>query len=399
MTDVGEAIDWTAGYGRPAFEPLGELMPVDFDGPTLLVGTRKGAWILASDSKRQAWAMAGPMFLGHIIQHLVLDPRDGETLLAAAKTGHLGPTVLRSNDGGETWKEASKPPAFHAGDAYGRAVRTVFYLSPGPADEPLTWYAGASPQGLFRTDDGGDTWTPVDGWNDHPRWGDWAEWPDVEGTPDGSMLHSVIVDPRDRDHLYIGLSGGGVFESTDGGSDWAPLNKGCSADFFPDPFPEYGHDPHTVRIHPAMPDRLYQQNHCGIYRIDRPSDTWVRIGDNMPREVGDIGFPIELHPRDPDTAWVFPMDGTDVWPRTSPDGRPAAYVTRDAGETWKRQANGLPERGWLTVKRQAMTLDGGDPVGVYFGTTSGELWGSTDEGEHWQLIASHLPEIYSVESS
>jgi hypothetical protein len=382
---------------RTDWEPTLTARPDDLDGPVLLVGTRKGAWLLAADRERTAWAAAGPMFLGHIIQHLVLDPRDRTTLLAAAKTGHLGPTVFRSTDLGTTWNEARRPPAFDPGDAHGRSVRTVFWLTPGHADEPGAWYAGGSPQGLFRTDDGGDTWQPVAGWNDHQRWPDWAEWPDVEGTPDGSMLHSVIVDPRDPAHLYIGLSGGGVFESFDGGSDWRPLNAGCRADFFPDPYPEYGHDPHTVRLHPAMPDRLYQQNHCGIYRLDRPSDTWVRIGENMPPEVGDIGFPIELHPLDPDTAWVVPMDGTDVWPRTSPDGRPAVFRTTDAGDTWTRLDRGLPERGWFTVKRQAMTVDDRDPVGVYFGTTSGEVWASNDVGESWTCIAAHLPEIYSVE--
>jgi len=211
------------------------------------------------------------------------------------------------------------------------------------------------------------------------------------------MLHSVIVDPRDPDHLYLGLSGGGVFESTDGGNDWAPLNEGCAADFLPDPDAPYGHDPHTVRLHPQAPDRLYQQNHCGIYRLDRPATRWERIGDNMPREVGDIGFPVELHPRDADIAWVFPMDGTEVWPRTSPDGRPAVYVTRDAGASWSRLATGLPERAWYTVKRQAMTVDDGDPVGVYFGTTSGEVWASADEGASWSCLAAYLPEIYSVE--
>jgi hypothetical protein len=211
------------------------------------------------------------------------------------------------------------------------------------------------------------------------------------------MLHSIIVDPRDPQHLYVGLSGGGVFESVDGGDDWAPLNAGCRADFFPDPFPEFGHDPHCVRSHPARPDRLWQQNHCGIYRMDREEGEWRRVGERMPPEVGDIGFPMELHPRDPDTVWVFPMDGTDVWPRTSPDGRPAVYVTRDAGDSWQRCDAGLPERGWLTVKRQAMTTDTGDPVGIYFGTTSGEVYASSDEGASWRQIAAHLPEIYSVE--
>jgi hypothetical protein len=366
-------------------------------GPVLLVGTRKGAWILSADADRSSWSVEGPMFLGHIVQHAVLDPRDRTRLLLAMRTGHLGPTVFRSDDLGATWTEASKPPAFAAGDPLERSLRAVFWLTPGHADEPGVWYAGGSPQGLFRTEDGGDTWESVAGWNDHPQWQTWAEWPDTEGTPDGSMLHSVNIDPRDASHLYIGLSGGGVFESVDGGNDWAPLNAGCEATFLPDPFPEFGHDPHCLRLHPLRPDRLYQQNHCGIYRMERAEGRWVRIGDNMPRDVGDIGFPIELHPRDPDTAWVFPMDGTDVWPRTSPDGRPGAYITRDAGESWTRRDTGLPEQAWFTVKRQAMTVDDRDPVGVYFGTTSGEVWASRDEGASWTNIAGHLPEIYSVE--
>ena len=366
------------------------------DGPVLLVGTRKGLWMIGADAERAVWSVEGPQFLGHIFNHVVPDPRDRSTILAASATGHLGPTVYRSTDFGATWTEASRPPAFPAGDRLDRAVKRVFYLSPGHPSEPGVWYAGGTPQALFRTEDGGDTWEGVAGWNDHPMWETWCEWPE-EQTPDGSMLHSVNVDPRDALHLYLGLSGGGVFESTDGGADWHPLNEGVAMDFAPDPDAEFGHDPHTVRVHPAMPDRLYQQNHCGIYRIDRPEKRWVRIGDNMPREVGDIGFPVELHPRDPDTAWVFPMDGTEVWPRTSPDGKPAAYVTRDAGESWTRLDTGLPETAWFTVKRQAMTVDDRDPVGVYFGTTSGEVWGSNDEGATWTAIAQHLPEIYSVE--
>jgi len=365
--------------------------------PVLRLGTRKGAWTLTADAERREWALSEPTFLGHVVQHVMADPRDPDRVLMAARTGHLGPTVFRSDDAGRTWTEAGRPPAFHAGDPHGRAVRSVFWLTPGPAAEPGCWYAGASPQGLFRTDDHGDTWAPVDGWNDHPSWGSWAEWPDVEGTPDGSMLHSVIVDPRDAGHLYLALSGGGVFESVDGGADWHPLNRGCAADFLPDPDVETGHDPHCVRLHPLMPDRLYQQNHCGIYRLDRPAERWERIGDAMPRDVGDIGFPIELHPRDPDVAWVFPMDGTDVWPRTSPDGRPAVYATRDAGRSWHRLDTGLPPRGWFTVKRQAMCVDDHDPVGVYLGTTGGEVWASADEGATWRQIAAHLPEIYSLE--
>jgi photosystem II stability/assembly factor-like uncharacterized protein len=220
------------------------------------------------------------------------------------------------------------------------------------------------------------------------------------GTPDGPKLHSIIVDPRDPGHLYLGMSSGGVHESTDGGEHWNPLIKGLEVVEQLDPSNAAFHDPHCVRLCPTDPDRLYQQNHCGIYRLDRPSDVWTRIGKNMPRSVGDIGFPIELHPRDPDTAWVFPMDGSGVWPRTSPGGKPAAYVTRNGGKSWKRLDGGLPgSQGWLTVKRQAMAVDAHDPVGVYFGTTGGELWASRDEGQRWTCIARHLPEIYAVEAA
>ncbi len=368
---------------------------------TLLIGTRKGVFFLrddrdGDDGGGDGWSLSDPHFLGHVAQHVVADPRDGTTVLAAMRTGHLGPTVFRSTDGGASWSEAGRPPAFRTGEPLERALSSVFWLTPGHADEPGVWFAGGSPQGLFTTADGGDTWEPVDGWNDHPMWATWAEWPE-QNTPDGSMLHSVIVDPRDAGHMLLGLSGGGVFETHDRGADWHPLNAGCRADFFPDPYPEFGHDPHCVRMHPEQPDRLYQQNHCGIYRMDRADGTWVRIGENMPPDVGDIGFPIELHPRDPDTAWVFSMDGIDVWPRTSPDGRPAVYVTHDAGDSWHRRDAGFPERAWFTVKRQAMCADGGDPLGLYLGTTSGEVWASADEGESWHRIAEHLPEIYSLE--
>jgi photosystem II stability/assembly factor-like uncharacterized protein len=375
--------------GDPEVRDAGAMSEV-----TLLVGTRKGLFLLSSPDRR-SWTLSEPQHLGHVMQHVVADPRSG-TILAATRTGHLGPTVLRSTDGTASWTEASRPPAFRAGEPLARAVEAVFWLTPGHPSQPGVWYAGATPQGLFRTDDDGRTWSPVDGWNDHPMWESWAEFPH-RGTPDGAMLHSINVDPRDADHLYIGLSSGGVFESDDGATSWMPLNRGVVGEFLPDPDGEYGHDPHCVRLHPMRPDRLYQQNHCGLYRIDRPSDTWERIGDNLPAEVGDIGFPVELHPRDPDTAWVFPMDGTDVWPRTSPDGRPAVYVTRDGGRTFERQDRGFPERGWFTVKRQAMTTDADDPVGVYVGTTGGELWASDDEGATWACAARHLPEIFSVE--
>ncbi len=370
----------------------------------LLVATRKGAFIYRSDKARRAWRVAGPMFFGHTVHHLVLDPRPnakgGRTMLAATRTGHLGPTIMRSTDMGRTWKEAAKPPAFPKvpEGQKGRVVDHNFWLTPGNASEPGVWYSGTSPQGLFRSDDDGVTWAPVSGFNDNPKYVDWTGG-EQDGTPDGPKMHSVIVDPRDARHLYIGMSSGGVFESRDRGASWKPLNQGVLADFRPDKYPEYGQDAHCVRLHPAAPDVLYQQNHCGIYRLERPGTVWQRIGSSMPKKVGDIGFPIVPHPRDANTVWVFPMDGSTVWPRTSPGGKPAAYVTRNAGKTWKRQDAGLPKsQGWLTVKRQAMGADSHDPVGVYFGTTSGEIWASRDEGGKWTCIARHLPEIYAVEA-
>lgn len=365
----------------------------------VLVATRKGAWLFHGDAQRRVWRVDGPHFLGHIINHLVLDPRDGRTLLASAKTGHLGPTIFRSADLGQTWEEAKQPPAF-APPVEGmeaRAVDHTFWLAPGPAEEAGVWYAGTSPQGLFRSKDGGVTWAPFSCINDDAQYRKWMG-SVQDGTPDGPKLHSIIVDPRDSKHVYFAMSGGGVHESLDGGATFAPLVEGMEVVESFDPAEIAFHDPHCVRLCPSMPDRLYQQNHCGIYRLDRPSGRWVRIGKAMPKEVGDIGFPMVVHPRNAGTVWVFPMDGTRVWPRTSPDGRPAVYGTSDGGASWQRFDGGLPQsQAWWTVKRQAMTADRLDPVGLYFGTTSGELWASRDEGRQWECIARHLPEIYAVE--
>ena len=368
---------------------------------SLLVATRKGAWLYHGDVQRRSWRVDGPHFLGHIISHLVLDPRDGRTLLAAAKTGHLGPTIFRSTDLGRSWAEAEKPPAFAppANGLAGRAVDHSFWLTPANADEPDVWYAGTSPQGLFRSADGGRSWAPFSCVNDDAQYRQWMG-AEQDGTPDGPKLHSIIVDPRDSRHLYFAMSGGGVHESRDGGRTFSPLVDGMDVVEGFDPAVITFHDPHCVRLCPSDPDRLYQQNHCGIYRLDRPATRWRRIGRNMPAVIGDVGFPIVVHPHDADTAWVFPMDGSEVWPRTSPGGAPAVYVTHDGGDTWQRFAEGLPaSQTWWTVKRQAMTADRQQRVGLYLGTTSGELWACRGDDQPWQCIARHLPEIYAVEAA
>lgn len=371
------------------------------NGTTVLVGTRKGLFVLRADAKRGKWRVDGdmPHFHGQIVNHAVMHPVSG-TILVAARPGHLGPTVFRSTDGAKSWKEAASPPAFPKNEpgGYGWTVNHVFWLTPGHASEPGVWYAGTSPHGLFRSSDDGVTWQSVDGFNLHPDRPKWLG-DEKETVPDGATVHSVNVDPFDKNHLMIGMSAGGVFESFDAGKTWAPLNRGCAADFLPDPNAEWGHDPHCMRMHPLARDVVYQQNHCGIYKLDRAAKRWIRIGENMPKQIGDIGFPIVLHPRDPDTAWVFPMDGSTVWPRMSIAGKPAAYCTRDGGNTWQKQAKGMPAaQAWFTVKRQAMSVDAHAEIGVYFGTTCGEVWASFDEGNQWHCLMLHLPHIYSVEA-
>jgi len=259
--------------------------PKPSKGPlTLLIATRKGAFFLRGSKNREKWKLSDPMFLGHMVHHIVQDPRDPKSLLMACRTGHLGPTVFRSTDLGKSWVEAHTPPSFPKAPEgeNGRVVDHVFWLTPGHASEPGIWYAGSSPQGLFRSEDAGVTWEGVTGFNDHPMRETWTGG-GGDGTPDGPKMHSILIDPRDADHMYIGMSSGGVFESTNRGVNWKPLNKGSRSLFSPVPDADYGQDPHSVKLHPLNPDRLYQQNHCGIYRMDRDEGVWVRVGENMPK--------------------------------------------------------------------------------------------------------------------
>jgi hypothetical protein len=362
------------------------------------VATRKGAWLFHGDARGARLAADGPHFLGHIISHLVLDPRDGRTLLAAAKTGHLGPTIFRSTDLGRTWKEARQPPAFaRRRTAWpARSVDHTFWLTPGHASEPGSWYAGTSPQGLFRSEDGGDTWAPLPCVNDDPQYREWMGTVQ-DGTPDGPKLHSIIVDPRDPAHLYFGMSGGGVHESRDAaqldaadrgmevveGFDAAtsasttriacacarPTPTGC-----------------TSRTTAASTGSTAPADHLAAHR---PQDAQARGRHRLPdgrapaRRRHRLGLPDGRH---------------HVWPRTSPDGRPAAYVTRNAGAPGSGWTRACPRAG--LVDREAPGDDGrraGRPA-LYLGTTSGELWISRDEGARWSTcIARHLPEIYAVE--
>lgn len=366
----------------------------------IFVATIKGAFVLKGDGARRSWSVGNPYFLGSETNHLVRDPRDRKTLLLAARTGHLGPTVFRSLDGGNAWQEARLPPAFPKAPEgqTGPVVQRTFFLTSGHASQPGVWWAGTVPHALFRSEDGGATWEHVSQFSRYVAGLKEQKPANIGETPGGAITHSILIDPRNPSHMYVSLSTGGFFETTDAGRDWRPINGGSSADFLPEKFPEYGQDPHCVVMSPANPDRIYQQNHCGVYRLDRPGVQWDRIGRNLPSAVGDIGFPIVAHPRKQDVLWVFPMDGTSVWPRTSPEGKPAVFCSRNGGASWTRQAKGFPQsNGWFTVFRQAMKSDWQDPVGLYLGTTAGEVWASRDEGGSWELIASHLPRILSIE--
>lgn len=369
----------------------------------LLVGTRKGAWTISFGPERKTWQIEGPMHLGAVVSHYIADPRQPGVQMMSVGSGHLGPSVFVSDNYGKTWTEATTPPAFSVEpNGAARSVDHVFWLTPGHASEPNVWYAGTSPQGLFKSVDGGMNWQEVLGFNHHPDFFQWRGG-DKDGTPDGPKLHSVIVDHSDKKHLLVGMSGGGIFESFDEGVSWRALNSGVAMDFYPPKEDgseyEFGHDPHCLVMHPLHANRLYHQNHCGLYALDRnKGERWTRIGDNMPKDVGDIGFPIVVHPQDPDTIWVFPMDGSGQWPRTSPSGKPAVFCSKDGGASFERQDSGFPsEQAWWTVKRQCMAVDGEDSIGVYLGTSNGQLWASFNGGELWQPIAMDLPQIFSIE--
>lgn len=358
----------------------------------VLVGTRKGAFAIEGDPQRSQWEVRAPWHLGSTCFHVVADPRRPGSILAAVR-GHDGrPTVMITEDGGERWTEAFEPPEFRPdSDApIERKVQQTFWLTPGHAFQPGSWFCGTSPQGLFRSDDGGYTWRPMDGLHGHADFDTWTSLA-TDDTPDGPKLHSILIDPRDPERLLVGLSCGGVLVTEDGGASWGRLDGGLEG--------LEASDPHCVVSAATNPDRLWMQTHHGVYRMDREDEHWIRCGPRDPDGAfADAGFPITVHPHDPDIAWVVPMDGSERWTRMPVDGRPAVMCTRDGGESWKRQDSGLPRSDtWWTVKRQCLATDGYDPLGVYFGTSSGEVWASTNEGARWKCIARGLPHIYSIE--
>lgn len=357
------------------------------DHVVLLVGTRMGLFTLESDRARRRWRIRGPGLTGYEIYHAVLDPRDPRRAYAAARHSVWGVHLYRSADGGGTWDLLTEAP--HYPPETGRELKAIWFVAPGPDSEPSGVYAGIEPAGLFASRDRGETWAAVDGLNEHATN---ATWQPAGG---GLALHSILFDPRDPAVRYAALSAGGAYRSDDGGRTWAPKNAGVRAEFLPTKHPEAGQCVHKMVVHPAKPDRLYQQNHCGTYRSDDRGDHWEEITNGLP---SDFGYPVAVDPGDPDAAYVIPEQSSHL--RTTVDGRLRVYRTRDAGRSWKALTRGLPQENvYITVLREAMATDGLDPCGVYFGTSSGHLFASRDAGDSWEMIAGFLPRILSVEAA
>lgn len=350
----------------------------------VLLGTKKGAFILESDARRRSWELRGPFCETWPLNHVIGDPSNG-VIYAAGGNEWFGPAVWKSTDLGKTWTHSSEGLSYGEGQD---PIKAAWSLARGQGN---TLFAGVEPAGLFRSDDGGQSWTHVAGLREHPSRPQW------QPGGGGLILHSIVPHPNDENQIWVAISTAGVFYSADAGESWAPRNRGTRADYMPDDqkYPELGQCVHCIVMAPGTSERLYQQNHCGMYRSDDGGRNWVSIENGLP---SSFGFSAAAHPRDPDTLYLVPLNG-DIAGRFMPDAKAAVWRTRDGGATWQDLREGLPQRNaFLGVLRQALATDTLDPAGVYFGTSSGAVFASADEGESWNCIALHLPTITSVET-
>ena len=350
----------------------------------LFVGTQKGAFIFTSSPGRKGWKMEGPMLKGAEVNDVVMDTRGEPTLYACVSSYWWGSDVHLSRDGGKTWKQSGGGIKFEEGS--GKTVARVWCVAPGVSTEPRVLYAGADPGALFRSGDGGTTWTEVKAVSNHPTRQQW-----MPGAG-GMMVHSIVCHPSDAKKMCIGISAAGVFATQDGGLTWEARNKGVLADFQPDKYPEAGQCVHHLVSHPSTPGVLYQQNHCGVYRSDNEGKDWTDISKGLPSR---FGFPMQIHPHDPDTVFVIPEQGGEF--RASANGRFEVYRSTNRGNTWKALTKGLPGKpSFLHVHRQAMAHDQLDPFGLFVGASNGQIFWSRDAGNSWRLFAEHLPQIFSL---
>ncbi|SON56905.1 putative protein related to plant photosystem II stability/assembly factor [Hartmannibacter diazotrophicus] len=348
----------------------------------VLIGTNKGAFILESDAGRKGFKLRGPFCDHWPIHHVVGDEATG-TIYAGGGNPWTGIGVWRSDDLGETWDWSGDGLTNPDG---AEALKSVWSLSSSKG----RLHVGVEPAGLFVSENGGKSFSHVDGLQAHPSRPEW------QAGGGGLILHSLVTDPEDPGRIWVGISAAGVFHSADGGKTWEARNQGTRCDFMPEDmrYPEYGQCVHCLVRAPGKSLRLYQQNHCGMYRSDDGGTGWTCVEEGLP---STFGFPAATHPRDPDTLFLVPLNGQEG--RYMPDGKAAVWRTRDGGRTWQDLRQGLPqENAYLCVLRQAMATDALAPAGVYFGTNSGTLFASPDEGETWQMAAMHLPMIMSVET-
>jgi len=357
----------------------------------VLVGTMKGAFVLRSDTSRSRWDIAGPFFPGRAIYALTLDTRRGRhRLWAAVNSPYWGSYLSSSDDFGRTWTE----PAAYAikfPDGTDTALKQIWQLVPGTADQPDTFYCGVEPAALFRSDDAGETWALVRGLYDHPHR---AKWMPGGG---GLCLHTILPDPKERQRVHVAISSGGHYRTDDGGTTWQARNVGVRAQFLPPEsrYPEFGQCVHKLASHPSRPERLFLQNHWGLYRSDDRGDTWHDIANGVP---SDFGFAMVSDPNHADTVYIIPIESDEF--RCTPEAKLRVYRTTNAGASWEALTSGLPqEDAFETILRDGLATDRHTPTGLYFGTRGGKLYGSNDAGATWSAILEGLPPVVCVKTA
>ena len=361
----------------------------------VLVGTRKGAFILTSDGARKRWGVSGPHFPGWELYHLKGSPADPDRIWASQSSGWYGQVIQRSDDGGRSWEAVGNEFAYdgvpgthqwYDGTPHPWEFKRVWHLEPSRTD-PDTVYAGIEDAALFRSSDGGKSWGELAGLRGH---GSGPQWAPGAG---GMCLHTILLDPRDPQRLFIAISAAGAFRSDDGGATWKPINRGLNSRYIPDPTAEVGHCVHRIAMHPSRPDTLFMQKHWDVLRTDDGGENWREVSGNLPT---DFGFPIEVHAHEPETIYVVPITSDEH--HFPPEGKLRVFRSRTGGEEWEALTRGLPQADcYVNVLRDAMAVDTLDDCGVYFGTTGGQVYASADSGDSWAPIVRDLPTVLSVE--
>ncbi len=361
----------------------------------VLVGTKKGAFIFTSDAARREWQIEGPHFGGWVVMHMQGAATDPDRLYAAPWTDWHGQVIQRSDDGGRSWQPVGNDfryrgePGTHQwydGTAHPWDFKRVWHLQPSPSDPDLV-FAGVEDAALFRSADGGRTWDEVEALRQHSTGRTW------QPGAGGLCLHTILIDPADEDRMYVAISAAGAFRTDDGGGSWEVATGGLRSEFLPDPEAEVGHCVHKLAMHPSRPDTVFMQKHWDVCRTDDAGARWTEVSGNLP---SDFGFPIVVHPHEPETIYVVPiLSDSEHYP---PEGKLQVHRSRTGGGEWEALTRGLPQGDcFQNVLRDALAIDAMEPCGLYMGTTGGTLFASADEGESWTPIAEHLPRILSVE--